>query len=384
MKSFDVAIIGGGIIGASIAFELAGAKLRVGVFDSQEPGREASWAAAGMLSPAPDSPRDWPLVPLGRESLGLYSEFVASIEEVSGQSAHMLREGTLEVFAGLNAEADRDRRVAECRSLGLVAEAVSVDTARQWESALGDAAGSVAWLPEEATVEPRALTGAVIAAAERRGAQFHGHSPVTELVCDGGRCVGLVARGEEIAAAQVVLAAGCYSSRIGAPSDLLARYAPTRPVRGQIMTLRPDGPGLRCVLRSRAGYLVPRQDGRIIAGSTSEEAGFEKRVTGEGLRKILNAALELVPNLAKAEVLETWSGLRPGTPDDLPILGPTDTEGLFIAAGHYRNGILLAAVTAKLVREWIVEGRANLHADAFSPMRFSRKRHQQAPSSAAD
>ena len=129
MKTFDVAIIGGGVIGASIAFELAGAKLRVAIFDSQEPGCEASWAAAGMLSPAPDSPHDLPLVPLSRESLRLYPEFVASIEEASGQCTRMAREGTLEIFTGANGEADRDRRVASCCRLGLAEEPVALDTA---------------------------------------------------------------------------------------------------------------------------------------------------------------------------------------------------------------------------------------------------------------
>jgi glycine oxidase len=380
VKTYDVAIVGGGVIGASIAFELAGVKLRVGIFDRQEPGREASWAAAGMLSPAPDSRHDWPLVPLGRESLRLYPEFIALIEEESGQSARLAREGTLELFFGANSESECERRVAECRDLGVAAEAVPVDTAQKWEPALGITAKGVAWMPEEGRVEPRALTSAVIAAAKRRGAEFHSHAAVTRLNRNGGRCVGLVAGGEEISAAEVVLAAGCHSSRIGAESDLLARCAPTRPVRGQMIALRPDGPGLRRVLRSRRGYLVPRHDGRIVAGSTSEEAGFEKRVTPEGMRKIFDAALELFPGLATAEVVETWSGLRPGTPDDLPILGPTDMEGLLVATGHYRNGILLAAITAKLVREWIIDGRTSFDAKAFSPMRFSRK---QAEASAA-
>ena len=370
MKTYDVAIIGGGVIGASIAFELAGAGLRVSVFDRQEPGCEASWAAAGMLSPAPDSPRDLPLVPLGRESLRLYPDFVASIEQVSGQSARLARPGAFEVFTGPNAEADRDRRVAECRRLGISAEVVPLDTARNAEPVLRATAGSVAWLPEEATVEPRALTSAVVAAAQRRGAEIRSYSPVTGLVLDGGSCRGLIAGGEEVSAAQVVLAAGCFSNQVAAESDAWGPYAPTRPVRGQMAALCPDGAGLQRVLRSTRGYLVPRQDGRVVAGSTSEEAGFDKRVTPQGMRKIFDAALELLPGLAGAEVIETWSGLRPGTPDDLPILGPTDLEGLLIATGHYRNGILLAAVTAKLMREWIVDARTAFDTQAFSPMRF--------------
>jgi glycine oxidase len=374
VKTVDVAIIGGGLIGASIAFELAGAKLRVTVFDRQEPGLEASWAAAGMLSPAPDSPRDLPLVPLGRESLRLYPNFVAAIEEASGESARLRWDGTLEVFFGPEAEALRDRRVAECRSLGLNAEAVDSATARLWEPALGPGVRSAAWLPDEGTVEPRALTGAVIAAARQSGVDVRGNLPITNILRRDGRCVGVAAGGEEIFADRVIVAAGCFCGQIAPDSETLDRYAPTRPVRGQMMALRSDGPGIRRVLRSERGYLVPRRDGRIVAGSTSESAGFEKRVTPEGMKKIFDAATELSPALADAEVAETWSGLRPGTPDDLPILGPTEINGLLVATGHYRNGILLAPVTAKLLREWIVEGKTELDAAAFSPLRFKQQK----------
>jgi glycine oxidase len=371
VKTFDVVVIGGGVIGASIAFELAGEKLRVAVLDRQQPGLEASWAAAGMLSPAPDSVRDLPLVPLGRESLNLYPEFVAAIEEASGESTGYARDGTLEIFSAPSADEDRDRRVAECLQLGLAAESVAIDTARQWEPAIGPSSRAAAWLPEEGTVEPRAVMKAVMASAERRGAEFCGNCGVTGLIRERDRCTGVVAGGEEISAGHVVVAAGCFSREIAPEGEWFARYTPTRPVRGQMMALRPDGPGLRRVLRSEKGYLVPRRDGRIVAGSTSEEVGFERRVTTEGMRKIFDAAIELFPGLAGAEVLETWSGLRPGTPDDLPILGPTDVQGLLIATGHYRNGILLAPVTAKLIREWITRTRSEFDAAAYSPMRFA-------------
>jgi glycine oxidase len=141
-----------------------------------------------------------------------------------------------------------------------------------------------------------------------------------------------------------------------------------------MMALRPEGAGLRRVLRSDAGYLVPRRDGRIIAGSTSEEVGFNRRVTPAGMRKIFDAALDLCPGLAGAELVETWSGLRPGTPDDLPILGPTDIDGLLIATGHYRNGILLAPVTARLVRGWITGAHGELDRAAYSPLRFANRK----------
>ena len=376
MKSFDVAIIGAGVIGASAAFELAAEKLRVVVLDRQQPGQEASWAAAGMLSPAPDSPRDIPLVALGLESLKLYPNFLAAIEEVSGRSTGFAREGALEIFRAPHGANERDHRVSACRQLGIAIEAVSVEAARSWEGSIGSAAHAAAWLAEEGTVEPRLLMDAVVAAAQNRGVEFRANCEVTGLLIEGARCSGVIANGERISAGHVVVAAGCYSSRIGHNSELLARYAPTRPVRGQMIALRPDGARLQRVLRSDRGYLVPRRDGRIVAGSTSEEAGYDKRVTPAGIHRILDNALELFPALAGAEIVETWSGLRPGTPDDLPILGPTDIEGLLIATGHYRNGILLAAVTAKLVPEWVTTGRAAFDTRAFSPLRFTGRKLQ--------
>jgi len=137
-----------------------------------------------------------------------------------------------------------------------------------------------------------------------------------------------------------------------------------------MLALRQPHLTLRQVLRSERGYLVPRSDGRIVAGSTSEEAGFHKGVTAGGIRKIVEAGVELCAGLGAAEILETWSGLRPGTPDDLPILGLTNVEGLILATGHYRNGILLAPVTAKLIKEWVIDGRTTLDTQAFSPLRF--------------
>jgi glycine oxidase len=158
----------------------------------------------------------------------------------------------------------------------------------------------------------------------------------------------------------------------------MSRYAPTCPVRGQIVALQPSRNAPKCVLRAHNGYVVPRNDGRVIAGSTSENAGFEKQVTAEGIEQILRAATELAPSLASAVIVDTWSGLRPDTPDHLPILGPTDIEGLWIATGHYRNGILLAPGTARVMREWIVDGQPSLALEKFSPLRFAAEHRKAA------
>jgi glycine oxidase len=399
VKSYDIAVIGGGIIGTTIAFELSKAKLSVVMLDRQQPGLEASWAAAGMLSPAPDSPRDLPLVPLAKESLRLYPEFVAALEEAAGAASvnerteggrtiHDVgyeRRGALQLFFAPQSEAERDApgrdaMIASHRKLGLAAEPIALDEARRWEPRLSPAATAAAWLPEEGTVEPRRLMDAALAAARHAGAEIRANCRVERLLCERGRCTGvLMADGEKIMAVKIVVSAGSFCGQIACGEiaaterDTLARYAPTRPVRGQMVALRARGEGLHCVVRSGHGYLVPRRDGQVVAGSTLEEAGFEKRVTPQGVRSILDSALELVPALADAEVVETWSGLRPGTPDDLPIIGPTDIDGLFIATGHYRNGILLAPLTAKLISRWILQGEAGFDAAAFSPLRFSER-----------
>jgi glycine oxidase len=377
MGAYDAVIVGGGLIGSSIAFELSSEKLRVALLDRQEPGREASWAAAGMLAPGPDSSDATALVPLGIESLRLYPEFIVAIERASGKSVDFTRNGTFEVFRGPEAEIARNKMVAEFHHLGLAAGAMSADEARKHESSLGANTGAVAWLPEEATVDPRLLVEAVLAAAKLSGAEIRANCAVDALLYEGKACTGVVAAGQKISAKQIVIAAGSFCGTIADPAreahqqPQLQHYAPVHQVRGQMLALRSETVQLKKVLRSQHGYLVPRRDGRIIAGSTLENSDFVKQVTPQGVRQILDAALELAPALADAKIVEEWSGLRPGTPDLLPIIGPTDITGLWLATGHYRNGILLAPATAKIMRDWIVTGKSNFKAESFSPLRFT-------------
>jgi glycine oxidase len=388
VSAYDVIIVGGGLIGGSIAFELASEKLRIVVLDRQEPGREASWAAAGMLAPSPDSPESSALVPLGKESLRLYPEFVAAIERASSKSPEFTRNGTFEVFRGPQAVTRRDAMVTEFRQLGLAAEAMSPDDTRKHEPSLAPHARAVAWLRDEATVDPRLLVEAVLAAATQRGAEIRANRGVDALIYEGKACVGVFVGGQKLAAKHVIVAAGSFCSTIADATheahEQLRQYAPVHPVRGQMLALRSPTVQLKKVLRSEYGYLVPRRDGRIIAGSTLENAGFVKQVTPQGVRQILDAALELAPALVDAKIVEDWSGLRPGTPDQLPIIGPTDIPGLWLATGHYRNGILLAPATAKIMRDWIVTGKSNFNAESFSPLRFtSAKSHPRANRSAS-
>jgi glycine oxidase len=374
VKNYDVLVVGAGLIGSSIALELASQKLQVALLDRQQPGREASWAAAGMLSPGPDAPEALPLVPLAKESLRLYPDFISSIEEASGYRVAFVREGALEIFHDSDGAAKRDQLLAEYAELGLVGAVISPEAARASEPALNPNVNAIAWLAGEATVDPRQLIEAAIAAAKNSGVTILTSQSVTSVLAESGASI-VVANGQKISAGNVVIAAGSFCGSIGQDAARgaigMARYAPTHPVRGQMIAMRSKKVELKKVLRSEHGYIVPRTDGRIIAGSTLENVGFNRETTQEGLRKILDAAIALAPGLADAEIVETWAGLRPGTPDHLPIIGPTDIPGLLIATGHYRNGILLAPVTAKLIGDWIVEGKARFSVDRFSPLRFA-------------
>ncbi len=372
MDTFDIVIVGGGIIGSSIAFELAQRNLRVAVLDRQNFFRESSWAGAGMLSPAPDCPAAIPGVPLGRASLALYPQFVAAVEAASSLKAGYQAEGTIMTMSEKDAERELSTLVALHHGLGLGCEPLPLDVAFEMEPALGRHVRAAALLPDEATVKPRQLNAALLAALENLGVAVIPGVEATGLLREGDRCTGVkTSVGKSFSAAHIIIAAGCWTSCI----PEFAQFAPTAPVRGQMAALLHVGKLVRRVLRSERGYIVPRDRANpqlMVVGSTLEHAGFEKGVTSGGLAKILSGVNELVPDLAKAEIVETWSGLRPGTPDQLPILGPTDREGFLLATGHYRNGILLAPITAKLIGEWIMDRKTSLNWDAFSPMRFLR------------
>ena len=367
METFDVAIAGAGLIGASIGFELAQSGLRVAMFDRQQPGEGASWAAAGILSPAPESAATISMVPLGRASLALYPEFVAAIQEISGQNVGYRAKGTVEALFSGDVQAKLNTIVALHHGLGLKAEPLSADDARELEPALSSELEAAVLRPDEASVDNRALTRAVAIAAAQAGVKIFPGRHVQTIRQDAGRCTGLIADGEKIEARWTVIAAGCYSAEI----EDAANYAPVRPAKGQMIALRVKNVSIERVLWSEHVYLVPRNDGRIVAGATVEYVGFDKEVTAGGLQKILNGAVEIAPALAGAQIEETWAGLRPDSPDHLPIIGPAGLDGLLIATGHFRSGILLAPITARLIREWITTQTVSA-ADwtRFSPMRF--------------
>ena len=366
MKKFDVVIAGGGVIGGAIALELVRVGLSVAVFDRQQPGQEASWASAGILSPAPESPGMVSMVPLGKASMALYPEFVAQIEELSAMSTGFRPKGTLEALFSHDTKVELSTIIALHHGLGLKAEPLRAEDARELEPALSEEVEAAVLRPEEASIDNRALTAAILQAAKRRGAEIFSGIGAKSILREGNRCAGLVLQNEKVESHWTIIAAGCFSAAI----DGVAPYAPVRPAKGQMASLRADDVKIERVLWSEKIYLVPRNDGRILAGATVEHAGFDKRVTAGGIEKILSAAIDLAPGLANARIEETWAGLRPDSPDHLPILGPTDIDGLLMATGHFRSGILLTPITALLIREWITEHRVSVDWDRFSPLRF--------------
>ncbi|HEY6264434.1 MAG TPA: glycine oxidase ThiO [Candidatus Acidoferrum sp.] len=369
MKKFDVAVAGGGVIGGAIALEVSRAGMRVGVFDRQQPGQEASWASAGILSPAPESPAMIAMVPLGKMSLALYPEFVVQVEEISGMNTGFRSKGTLEALFSGDAKAELSTIIALHHGLGLKAEPLRAADARKLEPALSEDVEAAVLRPDEHSVDNRILTSAVLEAARRSGAEIFADNGVKAIWREGQRCAGLILQNEKVEATWTIIAAGCFSAAI----DGIAAYAPLRPAKGQMVALRAEDVEIERVLWGEHIYLVPRNDGRILAGATVEYAGFDKRTTAGGIEKILSAAIELAPGLANARIEETWAGLRPDTPDHLPILGPTDMDGLLMATGHFRSGILLTPITARLIREWITEQSVSVDWDRFSPLRFQAK-----------
>jgi glycine oxidase len=252
----------------------------------------------------------------------------------------------------------------------LRAEPLRAEDARELEPALSEEMEAAVLRPDECSVDNRLLTHAVLAAAQGSSAEVFPGNGAKAIWREDARCRGLILQDEKVEAAWTIIAAGSFSTAI----EGVAAYAPVRPAKGQMVALRAEDVEVERVLWSEHIYLVPRNDGRILAGATVEYVGFDKRTTAGGIEKILSAAIELAPHLANARIEETWAGLRPDSPDHLPILGPTDLDGLLMATGHFRSGIMLAPITARLIREWITEQNVSMDWDRFSPLRFQTQK----------
>jgi len=369
----DVIVIGGGVMGCAIAFRLAQQHMKVIVVDRQGPGSEASSAAAGMISPQGEMVEFGPFFELCAASRDLYAGFVREIESLAGESVGYHEEGTM-LVAPDEAAGRELEEVYRCQKRqGLPLEPLTREAVLDRVPGLAPAITGGLFLPGDHRVDNERLTPAVAQAASRLGVTFMTHTSVTRLNLTHGRLESIEARAESGSATSTlfadhfVLAAGCWSSELVAP---LGMQLPTQPCRGQMLEF--ESP-VELPLPVRAGhhYLVPRAPRRILAGTTAEYVGFEKNVTGEGLHSILEGVARFAPFIKRLRFRRAWAGLRPDTRDHAPILGRGEIDGLVFATGHFRNGILLAPVTAELIAELIVTGSTSRSIEAYRPTRFA-------------
>ncbi len=351
--SVDVVVAGGGVIGLSVAWLAAEAGAAVTVIDPR-PGRGASWAAAGMLAPAGEARfGEDALIGLHLAAARSWPAFAADLEQASGRPVHYLARGTLMVAVDASDQSAADDVLAYQQRLGLSARRLTARECRASEPLLAPAIRAGADLAEDHQVDNRCLIEALVAACEGAGVTFV-PDDVATVDIGSGRVTGVgLGDGDRCPAAAVVVAAGCRSGQLrGIPDQMVP---PVRPVKGMTLRLRApaDLPPLRRTLRGlvhgRNCYLVPREDGTLVVGATVEEKGFDLRVQAGGVGDLLHDARRLVPAVEEYELVDTTTGLRPGSPDNAPIVGATDIPGLVMATGHYRNGILLAPVTAREV-----------------------------------
>ena len=341
----DIVVIGAGIHGCATALRLAQAGARVTVLERSVPGAEASSAAGGILSPGVEAQHGGPLLALAQDSMRRWPAFAAELAEATGIDLAYRTNGTLRIVFGEAEAAVWRADLPRLVGLGVAAEWLDGAALRRLEPALAGGASGGFLFRDEARLDPKPLLRALAAAATAAGVRFL-TGQVRRIAKENGRVTGVDHVSGRLDAGAVLLAAGAWAGLVegsGLPAGAV------RPVRGQMVVLaaRPDL--VTRVIFSPKGYLVPRPDGRILCGSTMEEAGFEKVVTAAGLSSILGMAIETAPELAAAPFLESWSNFRPATADGLPILGAGSVPGLFYSTGHHRHGILLAPASADLV-----------------------------------
>ena len=343
-----ILVVGAGAIGCALARELAGRGAAPPVLDRAAPGMEASHAAAGLIAPQAEGLPAGPLLDLAIASRELYPSWSRELAAETGIDVGWRRIGVLrcDLEGGMDFSRFRGDPALPLSASPSFEEA---GPERISELTLGLASGAARralWFPDDGILDPRRLTHALFASAANRGARFVSGAAARRFLVEGGRCRGVETDRGVFEADVVVDAAGAWAA-----FDPESAPVPVRPVRGQIVDLRPGPPLLPVAIQSADAYLVPRPDGSLLVGSTEEEAGFEKRVTAEGVSGLLAAAARLVPSLSRATFAGAWAGLRPGSPDGAPILGPSGVAGLLLATGHFRNGILLAPITARLVAD---------------------------------
>jgi len=351
----DVAIVGAGVIGLSIAFELASDGATVRVYDSGEPARGASWAGAGMLAPFTEAIENFALQELCETSLAAYPAFAQRVAAASGIDPHLRLNG---ILCGAFDRASLDaleRRVERLRQAKHGVQLLDHRRTIECEPVLGKGVLGAAFMEEEGHVDNRRLGRALWAACESLGVSVHSGVGGLRVKHDGRKALGVANEAGFFAAGVVINAAGAWSGRLeGLPAECIV---PVFPIKGQMLALAIPSALVRHATWLPGAYLVPRDDGRLLVGATVEDCGFDERVTAAGIRQLLDAVLTAAPALENFAVTETWAGLRPGTPDGKPFIGSTPLERYFVATGHFRNGILLAPATAALIHG-AIEGRS--------------------------
>ncbi len=371
--SADLLVIGGGVIGLSVAWRARQRGMDVTVLERATIGSGTSRVAAGMLAPVAEvefGEAGRRVLDLGLRSADMWPAFAQELQAASGRELDLLRMGTLLLARDADEARELERQIAFRDSLGLATNRLRASQAREREPALAPTVRLALEAPDDHSVDPRRVLDALRAACESAGVRLRERAPVARVETDasGERVTGLVlgdaaadgaraagdaraghgaTAGETLAGERVVIASGAWSGQIAGTSERV----PVRPVRGQLLRLRdPAGPGLlRGVVRFAGGYLVPRADGRYVLGATVEERGFDVQPDAGGIYELLREAIEVVPGVRELKIDELCVGLRPGTPDNAPAIGAGALEGLTWATGHHRNGILLAPLTAQLV-----------------------------------
>jgi glycine oxidase len=367
----DVVIIGGGVIGLSIARALALRGVRnLIVIERAMLGKEATTAAAGILAPQAEADAADDFFSLACRSRDMYPDFADKLREETGIDVELDRTGTIYVALSQADDNELELRYRWQTRAGLEVQKLSGDETHLFEPCISEAATLALRFPKDMQVENRRLLAALIESNRRLGVGLWLGTTVNQITTDVDKISGLQTSRGPISTPLVVLAAGAWTSSIPLASRALPNVGVV-PVRGQMICLRSSPPLTRHVIYSSRGYIVPRMDGRLLVGSTSEPVGFDKRVTASGVQRILKNALEISPGVADLQVTESWAGLRPKAADGLPVLGPcAEINGLFYATGHYRNGILLAPITGELLSEAIVSKTSSPLIEAFTPNRF--------------
>ena len=372
-ETLDAVIVGGGVIGLACGWRAARRGLRVRVLERDEPGAGASHVAAGMLAPVGEA--NWGEEALERLAVASARAWPAFASELSAETDLEVGYepgGALHVALDRDEAAELRRRFELMASLDLGVEWLRPRGCRELEPGLAPSCAAGVHAPGEAAVDPQALLPALVAALQNAGGELSIQADVVDGMFDGPRLAGvLTADGREHRAENVVLATGAWA---GATAWLLpGARPPVRPVKGQIVTLRgvPERPVCNRIVASERVYMVPRGDGRLVVGATVEERGFDLQVTAGGVLELLREAYRALPEVAELELADARAGLRPATPDNAPLIGPGELDGLVLAAGHHRNGVLMAPITAEAVAAYLAGEHLPPDAEVAHPGRFA-------------